>query len=302
MSCIIKGNDMILSLIRFAKRLAVLLPSLVVAYLSIFNIFPWLNDHLPLVAALILTYLLGAYVLIPATIRVFRILFPVSHLPHYSVTRDGFASDPLNIAIIGTRQQLDQALAAAGWHRADRLTLRSGVKMALSTVYNWSYPTGPVSSLYLFGRAQDQAFQKPFSNGNTGSRHHVRFWATNFDDDENLSVRSIDWQHRQKHLQHDRLLWVGAASRDIGVTFVRHNAQLTHLVDSDTNAERELLVSELVTSKQMRLKRTVALGAPYKLPNIRGWTGHLHTDGKMSVLETTAQTTASGSDSPTVQQ
>lgn len=283
------------SLIRLAKRLAVLVPGLVIAYVSIFTIFPELNEKLPLVVALIVTYVLAAYVLIPGTIRVFRIIFPADHLPYYCVTRDGFASDPLNIALLGTRQELIDTMTAAGWHMADKLTLRTAFRMGLSTVYNWNYPRGPVSSLFLFGRMQDLAFQMPVEGGDSSCRHHVRFWAASYTPGKKLSVHSIHWQNRQAHVRDDKLLWVGAASRDIGVTFIRHTAQFTHLVDSDTNAERDLIVDQLQDAQLATIDRTVKLDEPYTLLSM-GWRSRLETDGRMSIMNITPKTANQYSD------
>lgn len=283
-------------LIRASKRFAILVPGLIIAYLSVFNIFPWLNDHLPVILAAILTYVLAAYLLIPAIIRLIRILLPPAHVPMYCVTPDGFASDPINIGLIGTRQELIQAMTAGGWYETDRLSLRTAIKAGLSAVYDWHYPQAPISNLYLFGHRQDEAFQIPIADVR-GGRHHVRFWAVDYTAAKNLSVRSINWHHRQEHLRDDRLLWVGAASRDIGVTFIRHNAQLTHLVDSNTDRERELIVAQMLRGKLATLVQTIKLGEPYKLINIRGWRGHLQTDGRMTVMELTLKKANQGQDS-----
>lgn len=271
--------------IRFIKRLVVFVPVLAIAYISIFSIFPWFDDRFPLAIAAIITYVLAAYVLIPAIIRVVRAFFPASHLPLYCVTTDGFASDPLNIALIGTRDEVMNAMQQAGWHTADKITIKTTIRTLLSTVYEWEYPTLPMSRLYLFGRKQDLSFQLDIKDGRPGSRHHVRFWATNYDPGSDAVMHPLQWQHRQEHLSHDRLLWVGAASRDIGVTLVRHNAQLTHLVDSDTNAERELITSQLQNKQLAYLKQTISLGDPYRLLNVHALSGHIHTDGKMNILE-----------------
>jgi hypothetical protein len=270
--------------IRAAKRLAILLPGLFIAYLSVFNIYPFLDNRLPLVIAIILTYLLGAYVLIPLLIRVARIFVPANHLPFYSVTPDGFASDPLNIGLIGTREELIHAMTTAGWHLADHHNLRNAIHEGLSVVYGWSYPNAPVSGLYLFGRKQDVAFNIPIPDAPAGSRHHVRFWATSYVDSDELDVHTIDWRHREAHVSSDRLLWVGAASLDAGVAFIRHNAQITHMIDPDTDAERELIVQQLTDTAQATFKQRVKLGDPYKLTN-RVWRGYLQTDGIMSVME-----------------
>lgn len=274
---------MIQTLLRLAKRFAVLLPGIAIAYLSVREIFPYFDRRLPLAAAIFVTYVLGAYVLIPAIIRLWRIIRPADHLPLYCVTPDGFASDPLNIGVIGTRRELIHAMEAAGWHLADPRRIRTMLREALSTVYGWEYPNAPVSNLYLFGRKQDLAFEIPVKDVPGGGRHHVRFWATTFEAERPLSIHTIDWHHRKEHVYSDDLLWVGAASLDEGVNFIRHNFQLTHMINPDTNQERDLIVSGLKERKLVRSVKTVKLGEPYRLIN-RVISGYLHTDGRMAVV------------------
>lgn len=266
---------------RSAKRLAVLIPGVVIAYFSVRKIFPYFDQRLPLGVAILVTYALGAYVLIPAVIRVWRILRPAEHLPLYCVTPDGFASDPLNIGIVGTRQELIKAMQKAGWHLADPKTLRSGIRQMLSIVYGWSYPNAPVSSLYLFGRRQDVAFEIPLKDGH--GRHHVRFWATSYDPKKPLDSKIMHWQNRGSRVQKENLFWVGAASLDIGISYIRHNFQLTHEVDPDTNKERELIVTNLRDNEQIKNLERVKIGEPYKLVN-RVLRGSLHSDGKMAIV------------------
>ncbi|HEY5442106.1 MAG TPA: LssY C-terminal domain-containing protein [Candidatus Saccharimonadales bacterium] len=268
--------------LRLAARFAILLPGIAIAYLSVRDIFPYFDRRLPLAFAILFTYALGAYVLAPALIRFFRILRPPAHLPLYCVTPDGFASDPLNVGLIATRDQLIKAMKQTGWHVADPHTPRYAARHILSTVYGWSYPNAPVSSLYLFGRKQDVAFEIPVK-GAPGNRHHVRFWATTYDRQRPLDSRSIHWQHRRARVESDNLLWVGAASLDTGIGYIRHNLQLTHMIDPDTNRERELILKKLRARKLVRSVKLVELGRPYRLIN-RVISGYLHTDGKMAVI------------------
>jgi hypothetical protein len=203
-------------------------------------------------------------------------------MPVYCVTPDGFASDPLNVGIIGTRRELIVAMEKAGWYIADPHTLRNLAREAVSTLLGWSYATAPVSNLYCFGRKQDIAFEIP-AGGNAASRHHVRFWATTFDGKRPLTIKSIHWHHRRAHIFGDNLLWVGAASLDAGINLIRHNLQLTHMIDPDTNQERNLIVDQLKVQKLVRKVETIKLDKPYRLIN-RVWSGSLHTDGKMSII------------------
>lgn len=266
---------------RFVKRFIVLLPGIVIAYFSVRNILPYFDKRLPLGVAIFVTYVLGAYILIPGLIRIIRIIRPANHLPVYCVTPDGFASDPLNIGIIATHARLTKVMESAGWYLADPHTLKNTGHQVLATLLSWSYPTSPVSNLYLFGRRQDIAFEIPIGNGS--SRHHVRFWATTYQDTKHLTVKSIHWHNRRAHVRGDKLLWVGAASLDIGIAPIRHNLQLTHMIDPDTNQERELIVSQLGEARLIAHTDTVILGSPYQLVN-RAIRGYLKTDGRMKVI------------------
>ena len=267
--------------LRIVKRFAVLIPGLIIAYLSVRDIFPYFDRRLPLSLAILLTYIIGAYVLIPAIIRVVRAIRPARHLPLYCVTPDGFASDPLNIGLIGTRRQLITSMEAIGWHMADPHTPRYLIQFVLSTLLNAPYRNAPVSSLYLFGRMQDLAFERE-SDGKLGHRHHVRFWATTYEDTGRLDFQRIHWHHRSRHVQGDNLLWVGAASLDKGITLIRHNLQITHMIAPDTDAERALIIGQLRKARHVTKVETIKLGDPYRLVN-RVWRGYLNTDGQMAV-------------------
>jgi hypothetical protein len=268
---------------RLVKRFAVLLPGLIVAYFAVRTVFPFVDHKLKLGDALsiLITYVLAAYVLVPAFIRAWRILRPVKHLPMYCVTPDGFASDPLNIGIIGTRREIMTAMERAGWYIADPHTPRYMVRHILTIILGGTYPSAPISSLYLFGRKQDIAFEIPADGA--ASRHHVRLWATTFENKRPLSIQSIHWHHRRAHVFGDKLLWVGAASLDVGINLIRHNAQFTHMIDPNTNQERDLIIDQLKAQKLVRKVETIKLGNPYRLIN-RVWKGSLHTDGKMAIV------------------
>ncbi len=267
---------------RLAARFAILLPGIIIAYFSVRNVFPYFDRRVPLSFAIVITYALGAYVFVPGIIRLIRIVRPAKHIPVYCVTPDGFASDPINIGIISTRRQLITVMEQAGWYVADPHTLRYVLRHIASTIFGWPYKQAPVSNLYLFGRKQDIAFEIPLAGGR-GNRHHVRFWATTYEDTQPLSFRNIHWHHRKSHVHGDNLLWVGAASLDIGIALIRHNLQFTHMIDPDTNKERELIVQQLRDQKLVKKVETVNLGKPYWLVN-RAWSGYLHTDGDMAIV------------------
>lgn len=267
--------------VRQAKRFAVLLPGLVIAYFSVRDVLPYFDKRLPFGLAILVTYVLAAYIFIPALIRLVRIILPANHLPLYCVTPDGFASDPLNVGIIASRRELINSMEAAGWYVADRHSIKNVIKMVASTASGRTYRHAPVSSLYLFGRKQDIAFEIPIAN-KAGQRHHVRFWATTYDKERRLSVHSIAWHNRREHVLSDDLLWVGAASLDVGLNIIKHNFQITHMIDPDTDSERELIVQKLRKTGSIKNVKMIRLDDPYRLIN-RVWRGYLQTDGKMAI-------------------
>lgn len=267
------------------KRFAVLIPGIVVAYISVYDIFPYFHHlHLPIALAIFITYMIGAYMLVPALMRTWRVFVPVNHLPLYCITPDGFASDPLNIGVIGSRQQLIESMESIGWYVARPLTPDSIAATILAIIFRRPYHGTPMSSLYLFGRRQDIGFEQQLTEHGRGHRHHVRFWATTLDDIQGIDEKKIKSRNHQEQLIADKLLWVGAASRDVGVTFTKHNLQLTHAVEPNTNKERELIAQELADAKLATLVTTIRLhNQSYRLIN-RAWSRSLLTDGKMTIL------------------
>lgn len=273
---------MFASITRGLKRFLILIPGLVIGFVAYSDLFPAFNRWLPGELALVATYLLAAYILIPICIRIFRLIMRPKHLPLYSTTPDGLASDPLNIGVVGTEKQLIQAMKKAGWYRADERTIKTIFRLIMSVVLRHPYHTAPFSNLYLFGRKQDIGFQLPVGD-DPSNRHHVRFWAASHTSDPRHLDHLSFWKRFHKPVSaREHILWVGAASRDTGLSIIRHNAQFTHMIHPDTNAERELIVKHLEKTGLIKNKRTEKIGEPYRLTN-RAITGYLHADGKMII-------------------
>ncbi len=271
-------------IVRFAKRFAVLVPGLTIAYISIENIYPVLDSQIPAGLAFLITYALAAYILIPALTRLFQLFVrPPRHLPVYSVTPDGYASDPVNVGIIGTKDEMVHAMQQAGWEVADDHSIANVWREVVSSILHVPYPTAPMSNLYLFGRRQDIGFEIQIE-GRLWHRHHVRFWATTFDKEGKLTPNSIHWFPRRERKLHEgeKLLWLGAASKDVGLALIKHNAQLTHMIHPNTDAERDLIVEHLEIDGA-KLESTLKIMKPYTLVN-RAWSGYLQTDGKLKVV------------------
>ncbi len=265
-------------LMRSLQRLLVVGVGILSIWLIVFVVFRITENRLPWILALAATYGIGAYVILPRAVRISLKILQHKHIPRYTITGDGLPGDPVNLVLIGTRQQLHAAFAAAGWLTADRLSLASSWRMAQTFITNSPYPTAPFSTLYLFGRGQDFGFQKAIDNS-PRKRHHIRFWALGMEQAQAKLATADLWLTTVRPADDARVLWVGAGTRDTGFSLTKLTFQFTHATDSDTNLERDYIVAEL--SKAKAITDVNSYKAQEQLPVER--VNHYVTDGDIAV-------------------
>jgi hypothetical protein len=193
------------------------------------------------------TYGLAAYLILPRVTRLGLRILQQQRVPSYTITADGLPGDPVNVALIGTLNQLRASFAAMGWYEADRLSLASSWRMTQAFVLNKPYPTAPFSTLYLFGRGQDIGFQKAIDNS-PRQRHHIRFWALSLTRAQQSWTSDGFWSNTERPSSDQSVLWIGAGMRDTGLSLTRLTFQITHATDADTNTERDFIVAQLLSS------------------------------------------------------
>jgi len=152
-------------------------------------------------------------------------------------------------------------MLAANWYPADPLTLRSCLRIASATVLKRKYDDAPVSNLYLFGRKQDLAFEKPVGN-DPRKRNHVRFWDTGLKDEDGRPV------------------WVGSATYDERVGLSHTTGQITHHISGDVDGERDKLFRDLEATGEL-LDAYYIDGFHKILEGRNGGGDPWHTDGKL---------------------
>ena len=233
---------------RLLRRLLIFGLGIFCVWLIVFVVFETADRRLPWILAVGITYGIAAYIVLPRAIRVGLKILQRKRVPSYTITGDGLPGDPVNVALIGTLQQLRAAFAALGWSEADRLCLASSWGMIRAFVFNSPYPTAPFSTLYLFGRGQDIGFQKAIDNS-PRKRHHIRFWALSITRAEDTWGAAGFWQNTDRPPDNEPVLWVGAGTRDTGLSLTRLTFQITHATDSDTNAERDYIIAELTKNR-----------------------------------------------------
>jgi hypothetical protein len=267
-------------LIRFIQRILIFALGLVCVWLIAFVVFPAADKRLPTILAAAATYGLAAYIVLPYAVRMGLKVQQHRHVPAFTVTGDGLPGDPVNVALIGTLAQLEAAFAAAGWFGADKLSLKSSIGMAQAFVRNTPYPTAPFSTLFLFGRPQDIGFQKAINNS-PRKRHHIRFWAMSLPHAESMVGKPAFWMNTDRPPDDKLALWIGAGTRDTGLSLTRLTFQITHATDSDTNIERDFVVSELQKCGGIGNVRLYPGGERLSA----GTVNHYLTDGEVAVAE-----------------
>jgi len=269
---------------RWLQRFLVLGLGILSVWLIVF-FFELTDRRLPWVLAMALTYGIAAYIVLPHAVRMGLKILKRKRVPRYTMTGDGLPGDPVNVVLTGTLQQLQAAFSAAGWSGADRLGLASSWGMVRAFVFNTPYPTAPFSTLYLFGRGQDVGFQKAIDNS-PRQRHHIRFWALSLSHAESTLGKASFWLNTDRPPDAARVHWVGAGTKDTGLSLTRLTFQITHATDLDTNVERDYILDEL------RKYRAISEVTLYKSGHHLGvdQVNHYVTDGEVAVANLAMET------------
>ncbi|GAA4118032.1 LssY C-terminal domain-containing protein [Aminobacter aganoensis] len=214
-------------------------------------------------AALCASYIALAYFAAPEFWS-FRILHDGLKPPALiTTTPQGILGDPINVGMVGTEADLLGAFTAAGWNRADGLSLKSSLEIGESVLLDRSYRDAPVSTLLLDGRPQDIAFEKPVGNS-PDTRHHIRLWLT--------FALGPD----------GRPTWYGAASFDRGVGVSHDTGEITHHIAPDIDAERDQVIRDLTAAGRVLSVETVP-GIGLTKTGRNGGGDPYFTDGKVMV-------------------
>ena len=172
--------------------------------------------------------------------------------------------DMVNFVIIGSQQQVLNALDAANWHIADTDDKKAILEAAMTTYENKDYLAMPMSTLYLFNRPQDFGYEQAEPIAMVASRHHFRLWKAPF-----------TWN--------GQTVWAGAGTHDIGFAKDKRNGSITHKIDGNVDGERENIGSSLQTGG--KVKSMSYYLPPNPVQDAKNATGDgYHSDGRILVI------------------
>jgi hypothetical protein len=170
-------------------------------------------------------------------------------------------SDIVNMAFLGSREQVTRAFAAAGWAEADPASRKTKTQALYAFNAMRAYATAPVSALLYKGTLPELVFEKSLNT--ITKRHHIRVWYAG--------------------VVEGRELWLGAATHDTGAAFNLHSFRFTHAIDQNIDDERDKVTTDLrfagCVDSEMRVDRPAAASGLADGPTI--------TDGAATVLSMT---------------
>lgn len=177
------------------------------------------------------------------------------------------SGDPLNLVVVlGESDDVYTAFLRQGWDVTEALTFGGTFQLIGAVLFHSTWRTSPVSSLFMYGRRQDIAFQKARST--IHQRNHLRLWLAPFTCE-------------------GRDVYVGQISRDIGlrVSF-RAPGFVTHKIDPDVDEARDYLTQEMVISNSVeRIAWVEGVGeVPRDKPHRNLTRDPYYTDGLRVVL------------------
>ena len=122
----------------------------------------------------------------------------------------------------------------------------------------------PMSTLYLFNRAQDFGYEQAEAYSVVASRHHFRLWKAPF-----------TWSGQG--------VWVGAGTHDIGFEKDQRNGKVTHKIDPAVDGERDYISETL--ARTGKIKSMNYHSPPNSIHEARNATGAPYrSDGRLLVI------------------
>ncbi len=194
-------------------------------------------------------------------------------IPRRISDKQGNPGDMVNFLIIGNEDAMKKVFTTAGWVKVDADVKSTILLGAIASFSKESYLTMPMSQLYLFGRPQDYGWAHAEPISVVASRNHLRIWKASF---------TVNGQ----------MLWVGAATHDVGFERDQRNNGLTHKIDPDIDLERDYVEKTLSsTGLVSELTHFLPKNPMQEAKTATG--GSFHSNGQVLVLKLAASSTSS---------
>ncbi len=182
--------------------------------------------------------------------------------PERVFTLDEKEADVVNLAFVGTKEEMQSAFVAAGWVGSDKLSKSSFLHVFHAFLNNSGYATAPMRPMMLGNDLPQMTWQKSLNT--YSKRDHLRVWQ---------SQATVEGE----------TVWVGAATHDDGATLSLRQKRFIHRIDPQIDKERTKVVRDLAVAGCVQSVRLT--DRPDLAHYLRNATGDpVTTDGKLAVV------------------
>jgi hypothetical protein len=147
-----------------------------------------------------------------------------SKFPERALTVDQKDADVINIAFVGSREEVGQAFHAAGWSGSDRFSKSAFFKEFHAFLSNNTYAEAPMRPMLIGDSTPDLLWQKSLNT--YSKRDHIRVWR---------------WSEEFDGTP----IWIGATTHDVGATLSVRYKRFVHHIASNIDQERSKVIRDL---------------------------------------------------------
>jgi len=188
----------------------------------------------------------------------------LDEIPRRVTDPQGHPGDMVNVVIVGQEDDVVKAFQSAGWVHVDSSVGETVLTGFLDSIEKKDYLTMPMSTLYLFNRAQDYGFAHAEPVRVVMSRHHLRLW-------------------KSPYTAGGQAVWCISATHDIGFERDQRNNGITHKIDPAIDTEREFVNATLSATGLVVQRGHATPSHPLTEANTATG-GSFHSDGRVLVL------------------
>jgi len=198
---------------------------------------------------------------IPATLRK-TVMQLLVQAPRRVKSKKGNEGGPVNLALVGSKQEISVAFEKAGWTAAQDQNANSLWKTFEAVVKGKGYDAAPMSTLYVYGRPEDMAFEKMLNTFT--HRHHLRIWKA--------PAAAAD----------GRQIWLVVANHDNG--FDIRPGVISHSIDPHVDLERAKVGADLGMTGMVAAEELVSVSNPAR-SGLTATGGKWESDGRVLVVD-----------------
>lgn len=183
-------------------------------------------------------------------------------IPTRSTTMKMEDADLINLALVGTRDQVKEAFHNAGWVSSDSFTKHAFLRNFYAFLNNSGYPQEPMRPFLLDGQPADMKWQKSLNS--YARRDHLRMWEW---DDPNSG----------------KTVWLSASTHDTGAALSLKYRQFVHHITPSIDEERSKVIRDLSAAGCVQSVHLIARpGVPNMTQSYNG--DPVRTDGSLAVI------------------